>query len=309
MGQYDQAPLQEAIQASTPQSTGVVESASENPVSTNALTDLTNQASSALSNVYSSSNIANAVANTASKPDFSDPLKLYDYYMNTGDISNTRTEVKTLQDQINNLNATLRNTLNVYKNKTMGMNAIRGAQQAASDTAALPLQALGEQLSAKQAYLSTLTTEATNKFNIAKEERANISSLIASTGGKAGIKWTDTFESAVQKAEKYAEKKKKDDEKDLFKSELRKLGLSTKGNYKDLEKRLTKAYKEAGKSSSLKDSLALKQTQANYDKTMAEIAKLKSDTSNSEYDPATAFRKVSTPNQTNYNDPLGAAGY
>lgn len=165
--------------------------------------------------------------------------------MNSGDIANTRTETKTLQEQINGLNETLRNTLNVYKNKTMGMNAIRGAQAAASDTAALPLQALGEQLGAKQAYLNTLTVDATNKFNIAKEQRDQLSSLISSTGGKAGISYTDTFESAVSKAEKYAEEKKKDDEKDAYKDALRSMGLKTSGSRKELENRLIKYNKNA----------------------------------------------------------------
>jgi len=247
MSVYDQAPLQEAIKIATPEPTtpGIAEAASSNPVSANSLTDLTNQASSALSNVYSSQNIANAVASPVAKPDFSDPLKLYDFYMNSLDIANTRTETKTLQEQINGLNETLRNTLNVYKNKTMGMNAIRGAQAAASDTAALPLQALSEQLGAKQAYLSTLTADATNKFNIAKEQRDQLSSLISSTGGKAGINYTDTFESAVSKAEKYAEEKRKDDEKDAYKKELRALGLKTSGSRKELEKRLIKYNKSA----------------------------------------------------------------
>lgn len=192
--------------------------------------------------VYSAANIQQAATSPATRPDLSDPYGLRDYFYNSPEISTAKNEVASLNQQILNLNQKLRNTTVANNNALLSMNDITGANRAAAETVALPLQALSENLLAKRSYLDTLISDADAKYQIAREQRDQIQQLISATGGKAGIHWGMTFEEASKKATDYLEKKaKKDAIKQLY---MQTFGSSGKGlSSKEMEKKLKKEYK------------------------------------------------------------------
>lgn len=182
------------------------------------------------SQVYAPQNVLSAVTNPVIKPDYSDPFKLYSQFMESPELVNTRNEISTIQNDILGVNQTLRSSLQGFKDSPISMNAIRGASVAATDKAALPLAALSENLNAKTAFYNTQLSDANNKYQIAQQERAQLQSLISQTGGKAGIKWTDSFEKATKKAQKYIDKQNEEIEKKAKKEKLRDMYFELTGN-------------------------------------------------------------------------------
>lgn len=102
------------------------------------------------------------------------------------------------------------------------MNVIRGEQNTLAETNALQRAGIARELQAKQSYLDTLMGMAKDKYAIAQGERANLQTLIAKTGGNAGISYTDTYEEALKKATKWQEKED-------IKNQAKSLGINTKG--------------------------------------------------------------------------------
>ena len=231
--------------------------------------------------VYSEPNITQAVTAPVTAPNLSDPYGLYDSFMNSAEIKAAKAKVAEGQGLINQSNQALRTTTTALENQNenaMGgtgasVNLIGRQVGRARTLTANELAALGENQNANIAYLSSIKEDAANKYSIAQNERAQLQELIRSTGGKAGISYTDSFESALQKATGYAEDQKKDAEKSAFKDALRSLGLKTSGSYKELEKRLRKANKAAV-------SDAKRNADLQYQTALAQFNKLKQTNSN-----------------------------
>lgn len=200
------------------------------------------------SQVYSPNNVMAAAASPAPTPDFTDPFKLYDSFYNSPELLGTRNEINTIQNEILGLNQTLRSSLSGFKQSPLSMNAVRGAQAAATETAALPLEALSENLTAKTAFYNTQIQDATNRYQIAKEQRSNIEDLIKQTGGNAKIAYTDSYETAIKKAQKYIDTKNEEEEKKQRKTKMADMYFELTGktadkkwSSKELEKKLSKA--------------------------------------------------------------------
>lgn len=201
-----------------------------------------------LSDVYSPSNILQTSTAAISKPDYTDPFNMYQQFLNSPEIQKTKAELEAINNQTMELNQGLRTSLAGFRQSPLSMNAIRGASQAASDTAALPLQALSEQAGAKTAFLNTQIQTGGDLYGIAREERAKIDELIAATGGNAKISYNDSYEKALKKADKYrvkvAKEEKKVAEKDALKSMALQLGINTKGaSAKTLRAKISKIAK------------------------------------------------------------------
>lgn len=231
--------------------------------------------------VYSPTNVQQTLTSPTPKPDLSDPFGTYNYYMNSSEIQNAKKALQEDQSQINSVNQALRTTTTALENqneKAIGgtgasVNLIGRQVGRARDLTSNELQALSEKKMANQAYLDTLMKTGSEMYGIASQERAKTQELIAATGGRAGISYTDTFESAVKKSDKYMEKKAKEDKdksyKETLKMKLMEFGLSTKGskggsiNTKAMEKRLANYNKslldEAKRSSDLQYAAALEQ--------------------------------------------------
>ena len=219
-----------------------------------------NVATPTVADVYSTANIAQATTAPVQAP-LSAGQELYNQFLNTPDIQAAKSNVSAIQKQINEANQALRNAKTGFEYQNEGAMGTTGASAnligrqigRASDLTANQVAALSENLAAQQAYLQGLTSEAQDRYNIAKNERSQIQSLITATKGKANITYTDSYEDALQKAAKYEEKvlkeEKKQAEKDELKSTAKKLGIKTSGlSSKEIEKKLKKYYdKETAK--------------------------------------------------------------
>lgn len=211
------------------------------------------------STIYSAPNITQAVTAPVTPPNLSDPYGLYTSFMSTPEILAAQQAVAQGQSAINASQQALRTTTGALEGQNINalggtgasVNLIGRQVGRARDLTANELAGLGETQNAAIANLATLKETAGQKYQIAQNERAQIQDLIRQTSGKAGISFTDSYETALQKTATYDEKvkkeaedKAKEDKKDNYKqdlkSELRKLGLKTSGSTKDMEKRLSK---------------------------------------------------------------------
>jgi oligoribonuclease NrnB/cAMP/cGMP phosphodiesterase (DHH superfamily) len=141
---------------------------------------------------------------------------------------------------------------------------------------------------AKQSYLDTVLTERQNQYQIALGERDKLQNLITQTGGKAKISYADTYESALQKATKYTEKKvQKDAIKQLY---LQTFGSTGKGkSTKEMEKKLKKAMKSSNDYDSQVKSIALQSSKIQLQKLQAELQKVQQENSGGGIDIASLF--------------------
>ena len=214
-----------------------------------------NVATPTVADVYSTSNIAQATTAPVQAP-LSAGQELYNQFLNTPDIQSAKTNVSAIQAQINAANQAFRNAKTGFEYQNEGAMGTTGASAnligrqigRASDLTSNTLAGLGENLSAQQAYLNSLISEASNRYNIAQQERNQIQDLITSTKGKANITYTDSYETALQKAAKYEEKILKEEKKQAEKDELKKtaksLGIKTSGlSRKEIEKKINKYMK------------------------------------------------------------------
>ena len=240
-----------------PSTTSIPEAATQpstTPISTNSLLSQVNNPQA----VYSAPNISQSVTNPVVRPNLSDPFGLYESYMNSADIQAARNSVNESNKELLGVRQTARTQNQAIGNLAQSMNVIRGEQATAGDQANLRLQAAGENLTANQSLLDSLTNVATNKYNIALTERENLQKLIASAPG-AKISYADSYETAVSKADKYLKEQEKEAKKEAYKDELKKtalsLGLKIKGSTGDIENRLKKYYKEQGATKKELDAL------------------------------------------------------
>lgn len=205
--------------------------------------------------VYSAPNITSAITSPTQAPNLSDPYGLYDQYMNSPEIQAAQQAVAQGQQQINAVNQGLRTTTTALQNQNeqalggtgASVNLIGRQVGRARELTANELAALGETQAANVANLATLRETAGQRYQIAQQERAQLQDLIRSTGGNAGISFSDSYETALAKASKYEKEQEKEAKKtaykDSLKEQLRALGLKTSGSTKELEKRLKKEIK------------------------------------------------------------------
>lgn len=206
--------------------------------------------------VYSAGNVSQTITNPTAKPDLADPFGTYSFYMNSPEIQAAKAESQRVAEAINASRQGLRTTTTALQNQNeqaMGgtgasINLIGRQVGKARELTSNELAALSENQLASQAYLDTLTQDATAKYQIAEQQRTQVQDLIRQTGGKAGISYADTYESAVAKADSYIKKQEKEAKKEAYKDSLKQtalqLGIKTAGkNTKELEKSLKKYYK------------------------------------------------------------------
>lgn len=225
--------------------------------------------------VYGAQNIAQAATNPVTP--VNPALEEYNAFLNTPELSSARSEVGRIQQAINAEKQGLRNTTTGFEyqnDKALGttgasMNLIGRQVGRATELSSNRQAALGEQLQAANSYLQGIENTRREQYNVYTQEKQRIQALIAQTGNKAGIKPTDTYEMAIEKAYKWEKKEQKkadkktkeqkdDDEKKALKREIAKMGgktTNTKGGslkLKDLEKEYNRLSGEAYKKSQIK---------------------------------------------------------
>ena len=229
--------------------------------------------SGAATQVYSAPNIAQTTTAPVAAPNLSDPFGLYNYYMNTPDITAAKESAKTAQAQLLERTKAAREQQQALGQNLQSTNRIRGNQQNAQQLATNDIQALNEAYTLAASNVDALTSTAKEKLAIAEQSRNEIKSLIAQTGGKAGISYADTYESAVKKAKKYEDKVAKEAKKDAETSALKEMaltaGVSTKGkSSKDIRKALEKLAKKDRDVKDKLDQLKIQQAKADISKTL-----------------------------------------
>ena len=230
--------------------------------------------SGAANQVYSSNNIAQTTTAPVAAPNLSDPFGLYNYYMNTPDITAAKEGAKTAQAQLLERTKAARDQQQQLGQNLQSTNRIRGSQQNAQQLATNDIQALNEAYTLAASNVDALTSTAKEKMAIAEQSRNEIKSLIASTGGKAGISYADTYESAVAKAKKYDDKVVKDAKKEAEKSALKEMaltaGIKTKGkSSSEIRKAIEKLAKKDKSVKDQLDQLKIQQAKADIAKTLS----------------------------------------
>ena len=241
------------------------------------------------STVYSAPNIQSAVTTPTPAPDLSDPYGLYDQFLKTPEITTAQNQLAQTQQAINASQQGLRTTTRALEGQNVqaqggtgaSINLIGRQVGRARQLTGDELAGLGENLQGQQAYLSSLTADAQNRYGIAQQERAQLQDIIRQTGGQAGITYKDSYEQALTKATKYEEQQQKKEEekmaekekearerayKDSIKAQLRAMGSSTKGlSINELEDKLKRKIKQSGASEREMDqlNLALKRKELN----------------------------------------------
>jgi hypothetical protein len=262
------------------------------PIATTPTPTLAPVAPPTASSVYSAENIAQTATTPVSAPN--PALDEYNAYMNTPEMIAARAKTAELQQAINAEKQGLRNTTTGLQYQNTGALGTTGASinlvgtqvGRASDLASNRLAGLGENLTAQQTLLNSLEATQKEKYNIIQAEKSKLQSLIAQTGGQAGITTSDTYETAVQKAyqweqnekkklEKEADKKAEDERKKSLKSEIAKLGGSTKNkkggslDLKGLEKEYERLTGEQYKKQSSREEQEWNMKIATFNKSMS----------------------------------------
>lgn len=229
-------------------------------------------------NVYSAGNINQAVSAPAQTPNLADPMGIYDFYMNSGDIQQARERATTAQKAVLEAQQKARDTQYQLGEGMASMKTITGRQARAGELSNIQLQALAETLGVEQSNLQALTQTAQQRADIALSQRDQLTQLIVNNPG-AGVTYTDTVETASQKINQYQEKKLKEEEakakkatEDAYKEKLRgiamELGVSLKTkkggtmNTKQLEDAIAKKNKKA-----LEDAKAWEEEQKSMERT------------------------------------------
>ncbi len=242
-------------------------------ISNDANSEFLSANSGAANQVYSSNNIAQTTTAPVAAPNLSDPFGLYNYYMNTPDITAAKEGAKTAQAQLLERTKAARDQQQQLGQNLQSTNRIRGSQQNAQQLATNDIQALNEAYTLAASNVDALTSTAKEKMAIAEQSRNEIKSLIASTGGKAGISYADTYESAVAKAKKYDDKVAKDAKKEAEKSALKEMaltaGIKTKGkSSSEIRKAIEKLAKKDKSVKDQLDQLKIQQAKADIAKTL-----------------------------------------
>jgi hypothetical protein len=256
--------------------------------------------------VYSGGNIAQTLNAPVAKPDLSDPFGVRSFYLDSPEIKAAKEAAKATAEAINAAKSGLRTTTTALQNQNdqaMGgtgasINLIGRQVGRARDLTSNELAALSDNQLANNAYLDTLTQDATAKYQIAEGQRGQLQDLIRQTGGKAKIAYTDNYETAVSKAQSYLDKQAKQEKNDNYKQGLKAaaldLGLKTDGSTKDLEKRIKKVKASAISEAKRNADLAYKTNVAQYNK-MIESTKPKT------FDIASLFPNQGQPIPTTGN--------
>ena len=203
--------------------------------------------------VYSAPNIQQATTAPVAQPDLSDPLGIYDFYLKGADVTQTQGQFQSDQAALAKAKATARSRqLAIEQNPLESQQFIVGQQSRAGQLDAATLSALSDAAGVSQSAYLASKEDAQNKANLALGQRDQLTNLIVNNPG-AKIKYTDTFEEAVGKAQKYSVKKAKEDAKKAEKADLKAtakaLGIKTSGlSRREIERKLSKyAKKESAK--------------------------------------------------------------
>jgi len=228
--------------------------------------------------VYSAANLTSALSTPYTRPDLSDPYGLRTNIQNQLGISPVQANVNQLMANLNKFDLATKAQQSYLGNQQVAMPVITGQQAYAGQQSALTRESLTGELTSAQSYLQALQSEADQRYQVAQNERSQITSMILQAPG-AKIGYGDTVEQAAKKMQSFTEKTAKEAEKkatqqaevQLFANTLGYMPKGTKLTTK--EKKLLKeagvtdrqlklaAAKSSGSSTSVSDTKASNESQ------------------------------------------------
>jgi len=222
-----------------------------------------------LNNVFSTSNINQYATNPTAAPD--DLLNIRNTIYNELGIPNLQKQYQDIYKGVLGYDLTTAAQQQAIEGQPVSMNVIRGSQAQAANQRALQRQGLVAQADVAQSALQAALGEAGVQYGIRANEVEQKRNLILQYPG-AKITFGDSMDSIVGKLNTY----QKQEEKDAYKKELKKmamsLGVKTSGNTKALEKRISKVNKNARKQAEEEANLKLEAMRWDIANTKSTIA-------------------------------------
>lgn len=220
--------------------------------------------------VFTTSNINQTATSPTPAPD--DLLGIRSQINTDLGIPGLQTSYQTAYQDLLNAKAAAREQQTALSNLPQALGVIRGEQAIAGEQASNRISALSDAAAVAQSALQAAQQEASAQFGIRQGEVEQKRSIILQYPG-AGITFGDSFDTIAKKLDTYQTKVAEEEQKTAYKNSLKnialELGLKTKGSTKELEKRISKANKQA-----LEDAKKANELDLEYKK--AQINQLKS---------------------------------
>lgn len=227
--------------------------------------------------VLSADNIQQTINNPAPAPD--DLLGIRSSLYNTTGVNAAQAEYQAARQAASSAALGLNERLTGLRGRTVSLNKITGTQAQERAVSSNEIDALNASEQLSLGNYQAKKSEADAQFAIRESEVTQKRSLQAQYPG-AKISVADSFDQAFTKIDKYAEDQKKEVYKASLKAKALDLGLKTKGNTKQLEKRISKVNKNALKYVNRKTELELSLLEANIKQTKAQTANIGADNAN-----------------------------
>lgn len=219
--------------------------------------------------VLSADNIQQTITNPAPAPD--DLLGIRSSLYNSTGVNAAQAEYQAARQAASSAALGLSERLTGLRGRAVSLNKITGTQAQERAVSSNEINALNAAEQLALGNYQAKKSEADAQFAIRESEVTQKRSLQAQYPG-AKISVADSFDDAFKKIDKYAEEQKKEVYKATLKAKAVELGLKTKGNTKQLEKRISKANKSAIADAKKLSDLQLTKLQADIDNTRSEIA-------------------------------------
>jgi len=204
---------------------------------------------------YSADNITASVTNPLAPPNLNDPYGLQASIYAKSGVTEAQTPYLDAVAKLREFDQGSLNQQNTIESELNPLGVIRGEQADQARLRSSQRQGMAATADTLQSAYLAKKEVADQQYQVALNERATLTGLINSNPG-AKITYSDTPTTAAAKIESYrvvqekqakkdAEEAKKDAYKSALKASLLDAGLKTKGNTKELEKRLRKYNKSA----------------------------------------------------------------
>lgn len=208
-------------------------------------------------NPYSATNINQTMSQPVLAPDYSDPLGYRARLEGEIGLTGERTKLNEGVNALRQFDQGTTGQFNFLENQTLPMGVITGQQANQGRLRAQQRTSMADSVAAQQDVVLAKQTELEGKLADFQQQYEMKTNLIVNNPG-AGIKYTDSIETAAKKLDTYAVKVKKEAYKDSLKQMAIQLGIKTSGkNTKALEKAISKKNKKALKLAEQQSELQL----------------------------------------------------
>lgn len=212
---------------------------------------------------YSGANVVAAIAGTTPTYNYNDPYGARSSIEQRLGYGDATAAEEAAQKSLLGFQDTTRATINSLRaNRDLSTGLEAGFESQRTREATQQEQVLANELQLAQNKRLALENKVSQEYDIYtgernKREAAMLDAMQYGAKVDMGMSLTDIAKAGTSAKKKYEEKTAKDKYKSDLKSTAMSLGIKTKGNTKELEKRITKYYKEQGASKKEMDAIEL----------------------------------------------------